>query len=132
MYPNAGALADHRLFESPMMIGVDPPDHGRSLRLVNRGFTPRRIAALEPRLREIASGYVDAVAGRGEMDLQRDLAIPFPVTVIAELLGVDTDRIDQFSTGPTRSRWASPGCQRHGSWSTCAGPSTRWRTTSIG
>jgi cytochrome P450 len=79
-----------------MMIGVDPPDHGRLRRLVNRGFTPRRIAALEPRLREIARECVDALAGRGEMDLQRDLAIPFPVTVIAQLLGVETERAEQF------------------------------------
>src|SRR5262249_19878785 len=80
-YPNLGALADHRLFESPLMIGVDPPAHGRLRRLVSRGFTPRRIAALEPRLQEIARQCIDAVAAQGAMDLQRDLAIPLPVTV---------------------------------------------------
>jgi cytochrome P450 len=94
--PNADALADHRLFESPMLIGVDPPDHVRLRRLVSRAFTPRRIADLEPRLREIAAECVDEVARRGEMDLQRDLAIPLPVIVIAQLLGVEIDRIDDF------------------------------------
>ena len=96
LYPNAEALGDHRLFESPMLIGVDPPDHGRLRRLVSRGFTPRRIAALETELREIARRCVDAVAPRGEMDLQHDFAIPFPVIVIAQLLGVDVDRAAQF------------------------------------
>lgn len=94
--PGARALADHRLFATPMMIGVDPPDHNRLRRLVSRGFTPRRIASLEPRFREIAAECIDRVAARGEMDLQRDLAIPLPVTVISELLGVELDYRERF------------------------------------
>jgi cytochrome P450 len=86
----------HRLFESRMLIAVDPPDHTRLRRLVNRGFTPRRIALLEPRVREIARECVAKVLSRGEMDLVRDLAIPLPVTLIAQMLGVETGRIDQF------------------------------------
>ena len=57
--PNSGALAGHRLLASPMMIATDPPDHGRLRRLVNRGFTPRRIGDLEPRVREIANQCLD-------------------------------------------------------------------------
>jgi cytochrome P450 len=87
---------ESRLFQSSMMIAVDPPDHTRLRRLVNRGFTPRRIGLLEPRLREIARGCIAKVAPRGEMDLMRELAIPLPVTVIAQMLGVETGRIDQF------------------------------------
>jgi cytochrome P450 len=86
----------HRLFEPGMLIAVDPPDHTRLRRLVNRGFTPRRIALLEPRLREIARECIDKVVSRGEMDLMRDVAIPLPVTVIAQMLGVETGRIDRF------------------------------------
>jgi cytochrome P450 len=94
--PNSGALAGHRLLRSPMMIATDPPDHTRLRSLVNRGFTPRRISALEPRLREIAAAWVDRVAPSGQMDLVKDFAIPFPVTVIAQLLGVEPERRDQF------------------------------------
>ena len=94
--PNSGALAGHRLLESPMMISVDPPNHMRLRGIVNRGFTPRRIAALEPRLREIAERFVDEALDRGEMDLVQDLSIPFPVTVIAELLGIDPERRGDF------------------------------------
>ena len=94
--PNSGALAGHRLLEAPIMISVDPPDHTPMRGLVNRGFTPRRIAALEPRLREIAKECIDAVSSSGRMDLVSDLAIPFPVTVIAEMLGVEPDRTEQF------------------------------------
>jgi len=94
--PNSGALAGHRLLEASMMIAVDPPDHARLRRLVNRGFTPRRISALEPRLREIATGCIQEGLRNGHMDLMRDLAIPLPVTVIAELLGIEPDRSEQF------------------------------------
>jgi len=86
----------HRLSAAAMLIAVDPPHHTRLRRLVNRGFTPRRIALLEPRLREIARECIDKVVSRGEMDLMRDVAIPLPVTVIAQMLGVETGRIDQF------------------------------------
>jgi cytochrome P450 len=94
--PNSGALAGHRLLEAAMMIAVDPPDHTRLRKLVNRGFTPRRIAALEPRLRELAGGFLDRVIPSGRMDLVPDLSIPFPVTVISELLGIEAGRRDQF------------------------------------
>ena len=94
--PNAGALRGHRILGAPMMISVDPPDHGRLRQIVNRGFTPRRIAALEPRLREIAEECIDRVRESGRMDLVRDLSIPFPVTVIAEMLGVEAEKRDQF------------------------------------
>ncbi len=94
--PNSGSLAGHRILSSSMMIAVDPPKHTRLRGLVNRGFTPRRMAALEPRLREIAEDFVDRVAATGHMELVRDLATPFPVTVIAELLGVEPERREQF------------------------------------
>ncbi len=42
--PNSAALAGHRIVETPMMISVDPPAHSRLRNIVNRGFTPRRIA----------------------------------------------------------------------------------------
>ena len=94
--PNSGALAGHRLLESPMMIANDPPDHGRLRRLVNRGFTPRRIADLEPRIRELARAFVAEAAKGDEMDLVRELSVPLPVTVIAEMLGVEPEQRDQF------------------------------------
>jgi cytochrome P450 len=92
----SNVIGAHRLFGSSMLIAVDPPSHTRLRRLVNRGFTPRRIALLEPRLREIARECLDKLVSRGEMDLMRDLGIPLPVTVIAQMLGVETGRIDQF------------------------------------
>jgi len=81
---------------SAIIIGADPPVHTRLRNLVNRGFTPRRIAALEPRVCEIAESLVKELAGRREFDLMADFAIPLPVTVIAEMLGVEAERYADF------------------------------------
>ena len=75
--------------ETRMMISCDPPDHTRLRNVVNRAFTPRMVAELEPRIREVTDELLAAVAERGEMDLIDDLAMPLPVTIIAEILGVD-------------------------------------------
>lgn len=94
--PNSGALAGHRLLASKMMIATDPPDHARLRTLVNRGFTPRRIAALEPRIRELANHFLDEAIECNEFELVNGLSVPLPVTVIAEMLGVEPERRDQF------------------------------------
>jgi cytochrome P450 len=93
-------LADLRevmLPDVPTVINSDPPEHGRYRGLLNRGFTPREIGRIEPRIREITERLVDEIlAGDGSTDLVRDLTVPLPVTVIAELLGVDRARHADF------------------------------------
>jgi cytochrome P450 len=64
--------------------------------LVNRGFTPRRIAMWEPRVREFARAYVDEMRHADEIDLVAALAMPLPVRVICEILGVEPERRDDF------------------------------------
>jgi cytochrome P450 len=78
------------------IINTDPPEHTLMRNLVNRAFTPKMVADMEPRIREITRGLLDRVVPSGEMDLVEDLAIPLPVTVIAELLGVDPGRREEF------------------------------------
>ena len=83
--------------DAPDMLFSDPPDHDRLRRLVSRAFTPRRIERLEPRVREIADGLLDAMAAAGgEVDLISAFAFPLPVTVICELLGVPVEDRDTF------------------------------------
>jgi cytochrome P450 len=84
------------MMTTPSVIASDPPNHSRLRNIVNRGFTPRRIAALEPRLREIASAALDRMLEKDEFDLVRDFTIPLPVMVIAELLGVEAERFEDF------------------------------------
>lgn len=73
------------------MIRVGPPDHTRLRGLVSKAFTARRVAALRPRIQEIADGLLDAVLPAGRADLIADFALPLPVTVISELLGVPAE-----------------------------------------
>ena len=89
-------LKDHDRFSSramgslagsgEMLIGSDPPDHTRLRNLVNRSFTPAMVEALEPRIREVTIEILDRVRPTGQMDVVSDLAIPLPVTIIAEIL----------------------------------------------
>ncbi|MFE9097626.1 cytochrome P450 [Streptomyces sp. NPDC007264] len=77
------------------MLRADPPDHTRLRRLVSKAFTARRVAELRPRVQAVADGLLDAIVRAGRADLVADFALPLPVTVIGELLGVPTrDRHD--------------------------------------
>ncbi len=78
------------------LIGTDPPRHTRLRKIVNRAFTPRGIAALEPRIREIARELAAAIPEERIWDLLPALAVPLPVMVIAEILGTDTARHADF------------------------------------
>ena len=76
-----------------MMITMDPPDHTRFRKLVNRAFTPRRVATMEEEVRRIARGYLEDLARRGEADLVGDFAGAFPMDVISAILLVpEADR----------------------------------------
>ena len=71
-----------------MMLFMDPPSHTRYRKLVNRGFTPRMIAALEVHVRDLTVAIVEAAKAKGEIDFVVDVAAELPLEVIAELLGV--------------------------------------------
>ncbi|HEV2374407.1 MAG TPA: cytochrome P450 [Streptosporangiaceae bacterium] len=73
---------------SQHMIFTDPPDHGRLRKLVSKAFTRRRVEELRPRVQEITNELVDAVAPAGHADLMQALALPLPIRVICEMLGV--------------------------------------------
>lgn len=77
-------------------LGMDPPEHTRIRTLVSSGFTPRRVRALEPRIRELATHYLDAVVERGECEFIEDFAGKLPMDVISEMLGVPEDARDQL------------------------------------
>ena len=83
--------------EPPSMLVVDPPDHTRFRRLVSRAFTPRATAAFEPVVQRTADALLDALELRdGPVDLIETYAAQLPVLVIAELLGVPTERREDF------------------------------------
>ncbi|MEU8265460.1 cytochrome P450 [Micromonospora sp. NPDC048999] len=70
------------------MLNSDPPEHTRLRRIVSQAFAPRRIEALRPRVAQIVDDLLDKVVPQGRIELMHDFAIPLPMTVICELLGV--------------------------------------------
>ena len=80
------------------MLSADPPVHTRLRKLVSRDFTPRMIAAIAPRVREITGALLDEVAAKGEFEVMADLANQLPVLVIAEMLGIPTQRHREFKS----------------------------------
>jgi cytochrome P450 len=79
-----------------MMIAKDPPDHTRLRRLVSKAFTPKMVEQLAPRIQEIVDELLDAALPRGSFDLVQDFASPLPVIMIAEMLGVEPERREDF------------------------------------
>jgi cytochrome P450 len=78
------------------LLSEDPPRHGALRAIVNRGFTPRRVAAWEPRIRAIVEECLAKREDAGRFDVILDLAIPLPVRLIAEILGVEPERHVDF------------------------------------
>jgi cytochrome P450 len=70
------------------IITMDPPRHVKMRRLVNKGFTPRAVNAMEPRIREIANTLLDRIAGRSECDFVLEIASQLPLAVICGLMGI--------------------------------------------
>lgn len=78
------------------MLMSDPPDHTRLRALVHKAFTPRIIENLHPRIQQIADDLLDNVEKQGGMDLKEDFALPLPIIVIAELLGIPLEDRAKF------------------------------------
>lgn len=99
-------LRNHRRFSNDQrgfndagpvtLLDPDRPDHTRLRALVSRAFTPRAVAELKPRARQIAEDLLDDVEHRASFDLMEALAFPMPVIVIAEMLGVPPEDRERF------------------------------------
>jgi len=104
------ALNDHEVFSSAVvappamtsqwLVFNDQPRHTRLRALISRGFTPRAVAAMEPRIRELARELLAAARGREVFDLVDEFAVPLPLRVIAELFGAPAEDL------PLYRRWS--------------------------
>src|ERR1700744_4000208 len=72
----------------PYMIDMDDPSHLVRRKLVNAGFTRKRVTEKEPSIARLCDTLIDAVCERGECDFVRDIAAPLPMAVIGDMLGV--------------------------------------------
>jgi len=77
---------------------ADPPQHTRHRKVTNRAFTPRRVAAMEARIRELAGSLVADFLASGHTDWVAEVAVPLPMTIIVELLGLPVADILHLKT----------------------------------
>jgi len=80
--------------EPRSMIFQDPPEHEALRKLVSRAFSPKRIAALESRIRELVVGYLDRYVGSDGFDFVADFGALLPAMVIGSMLGVPAEEQD--------------------------------------
>ena len=94
-FSNAGGIRP-KFPPLPMMIDFDAPEHVRRRRLVSEGFTPKRVRAMEDKLRLVCDALIDAVCEQGSCDFVRDIAAPLPIIMIGDMLGVAPDDRDDL------------------------------------
>jgi cytochrome P450 len=78
------------------LIFSDPPRHRQLRKLINSGFTRRRVAVLEPKIREIVRGILDDIEPGSVHEFAEEIAAPLPTRMIAELIGAPPDDWEQF------------------------------------
>ncbi len=87
------------------LIDEGEPRHGKLRNLINRGFSPRMVKKLELAFREITKEALDGIAGCGEADFVEDVAVPLPLSLIAEMIGIrkgDRQRFHEWSDAMIR------------------------------
>ena len=97
--PEVFSAAQGVLPDSDAMVSIvcmDDPRHLRLRKLVNRGFTPRMVGMLEPKIRALTTEILDGIAARGACDLVREVAVPLPLYIIAEMLGIPREDFPRF------------------------------------
>lgn len=91
-----GELEKIGLSDNPPLVMMDPPDHTAFRRLVSRGFTPRQVETVEPKVREFVVERLERLQDEGEGDIVHALFKPLPSMVVAHYLGVPDDGRAQF------------------------------------
>ena len=79
------------------MIQEDEPDHRRLRRLVQQAFTTDALSRLEGRIERLTHELLDRAEKLGEIDLMKDYALPIPVTVISEMMGISSEQMPKFT-----------------------------------
>ena len=93
---NYGDLEMIGLQDNPPMVMQDPPVHTQFRKLVSRGFTPRQVEAVEPKVREFVVERLEKIRANGGGDIVTELFKPLPSMVVAHYLGVPEEDWAQF------------------------------------
>ncbi len=93
-------LEEKGWIHTPILQRVDPPEHGRARKILNRVFTPAQVKSYVPEIEEITHGLVDSMLQRGGCEFVKEFALPLPGRFIARHLGLNDDEYPRFR------RWA--------------------------
>ncbi len=94
------------LQDNPPFVMQDPPVHTEFRKLVSRGFTPRQVEAVEPKVRDFVVDRIERLRSAGGGDIVAELFKPLPSMVVAHYLGVPEEDRAQFD------QWIGVGCAR--------------------
>ena len=106
--PDVVAVLETRWPQRNTLLTADPPDHTRFRKLVNLAFSMKRVDALEEHMRRLVNDLIDGFAAAGECEFVRDFAVPLPVQLITEQIGIDST---DFATV---KRWSDAFADRLG------------------
>ena len=109
---NYGELDLIGLADNPPMVMQDPPAHTEFRKLVARGFTPRQVEAVEPKVRQFVAERVERIRANGGGDIVAELFKPLPSMVVAHYLGVpeqDRDKFDGWTEAIVAANTAEGG-----------------------
>lgn len=109
---NYGELELLGLADNPPMVMQDPPAHTEFRKLVSRGFTPRQVESVEPKVRQYVRERVERLRANGGGDVVAELFKPLPSMVVAHYLGVpeaDRDRFDGWTEAIVAANTADGG-----------------------
>lgn len=95
-------------FPIPMLIFMDPPEHTWHRKVVNRAFTPRKIAFLEERVIAICRNLLEQLEGRTHFDFVQEYAAIIPPTMIMTLVGFPQDMVEEWRKGIDNMLTVSP------------------------
>jgi cytochrome P450 len=95
----ASLLKEGGYAATPALTNIDPPGHSRQRRLANAAFTPKRIAALEPSIRDLARRFLNERFRDGSADIIADLAWAFPALVLFRVLGLPESDLARVKDG---------------------------------
>ena len=97
----------------PSVVTSDPPIHTELRNIVNRGFTPRQISAWKPAVERTADECIASMRADRRFDIVQQIAIPLPVIVIAQVLGIEPERYADFKRWATVITLGMNGSKRH-------------------
>ena len=101
-------LKEKGWMHTPILQRVDPPEHGKSRKILNRVFTPAQVKSYVPEIDGLVNMLVDSILERGECEFVKDFALPLPGRFIARHLGLNDEEYPRFRRWAEAMLWSQP------------------------